>query len=397
MFEANRRFILQSFAVGAGTLAASQSLAAPDDGHAAGHDVASASDYMKTIPRKTGDPVTFTASLDRAPIKATSGGWAREITARTLPIAADIAGAHLFIKAGGAREMHWHNSAEWDYVVDGHCQVTVVDPEGVAEVVNLGPGDLWYFPKGHGHAIQTLGTVPCHAILAFDDGLYGEHGTFGISDWMSRYDSQTLAQAFAVPADTFADIPKAETYIMQGEVLALDGAQAHATRELDHARTHRFSLAAQKPRISGAGGSFSVASSKEFPLSTAMTGTLLQLRRGGMHEPHWHVNANEWLYALKGKVRVMLFAPDKRLAVAELSVGDCAYIPRNCGHSIENVGAEDAEIIGVLDSGAYHESSLSDWLSKAPRHLLANNFGVAETTVASFKKHLAISAANAPT
>jgi oxalate decarboxylase len=128
-----------------------------------------------------------------------------------------------------------------------------------------------------------------------------------------------------------------------------------------------------------------------------MTGTLLQLRRGGMHEPHWHVDANEWLYTLKGKIRVMLFAPDKRLATAELSVGDCAYIPRNCGHSVQNVGTEDAEIIGVLDSGIYHESSLSDWLSKAPRHLLANNFGVAETTVASFKKHLAISAANAPT
>jgi oxalate decarboxylase len=397
MFEANRRIFLQSFAVGAGTLAASQSFAAADDGHAAGHDVAPATDYMKTIPRKTGDPVTFTASLDKAPIKATSGGWAREITARTLPIGTDIAGAHLFIKAGGAREMHWHNSAEWAYVVDGHCQVTVVDPDGAAEIANLGPGDLWYFPKGHGHAIQTLGTAPCHAILAFDDGLYGEHGTFGISDWMSRYDSQTLAQAFGVPAETFAGIPKAETYIMQGEVVALDGPQARATRELDHARTHRFSLAAQKPRINAPGGSFYVASSKEFPLSTAMTGTLLQLRPGGMHEPHWHVDANEWLYALKGKTRVTLFAPDKRLAVAELSVGDCAYIPRNCGHSIQNVGTEDAEIIGVLDSGVYHESSLSDWLAKAPRHLLANNFGIAETAVTSFRKHLAISAANAPT
>jgi oxalate decarboxylase len=273
----------------------------------------------------------------------------------------------------------------------------VVDPDRLAEVVNLGPGDLWYFPKGHGHAIQTLGTAPCHAILAFDDGLYGEHGTFGISDWMSRYDSQTLAQVFSMPAETFVDIPKAETYIMQGEVVALDGPQAGATRELDHARTHRFSLAAQKPRINAPGGSFSVASSREFPLSRTMTGTLLQLRRGGMHEPHWHVDANEWLYTLKGKIRVMLFAPDKRLATAELSVGDCAYIPRNCGHSVQNVGTEDAEIIGVLDNGIYHESSLSDWLSKAPRHLLANNFGVAETAVASFKKHLAISAANAPT
>jgi oxalate decarboxylase len=396
MFEANRRLFLQSVALSAGTLAASQSLAGADDGHAAGRDVAPASEFMKTIPRKSGDPVGFTASLDKAPIKATSGGWAREITARTLPIAVDIAGAHLFIKAGGAREMHWHNSAEWAYVVDGHCQVTVVDPDGVSEVVNLGPGDLWYFPKGHSHAIQTLGTAPCHAILAFDDGLYGEHGTFGISDWMSRYDSTTLAQAFGVSADTFADIPKAETYIMQGEVIALDSPQARATRELDRTRTHRFALAAQKPRINGPGGAFYVASSREFPLSTTMTGTLLRLRPGAMHEPHWHVDANEWLYALKGRTRVTLFAPDKRLAVAELSAGDCAYVPRNCGHSVQNIGTEDAEIIGVLDNAGYRESSLSDWLAKAPRHLLANNFGVAETAVASFKKHLAISAANAP-
>src|SRR5579871_2290045 len=283
MLNPNRRIFLEAFALGAGALAASQASAAPTDGHAAGSDVAPAGEFLKTIPRKTGDAVTFTASLDKAPIKATSGGWAREITTRGLPIATDIAGAHLFINAGGSREMHWHNSAEWAFIVDGHCQVTVVDADGAAEIANLGPGDLWYFPKGHGHAIQTLGTAPCHAILAFDDGLYGEHGTFGISDWMSRYDSQTLAQAFGVPAETFAGIPKAETYIMQGEVVALDGPQARATRELDHARTHRFSLAAQQPRINAPGGSFYVASSKEFPLSTAMTGTLLQLRPGGMH------------------------------------------------------------------------------------------------------------------
>jgi len=204
MFEANRRIFLQSVALGAGTLATSQSFAAGSDGHAAGYDVSAAAEYLKTVPRKSGDPVVFTASLDKGPIKATSGGWAREITTRGLPIATDIAGAHLFMNAGGAREMHWHNSAEWAYIVDGHCQVTVVDPDGVAEVVNLAPGDLWYFPKGHGHAIQTLGPAPCHAILAFDDGLYSEHGTFGISDWMSRYDTQALSQAFGVSAEAFA-------------------------------------------------------------------------------------------------------------------------------------------------------------------------------------------------
>jgi len=384
MFKSSRRLFIQSVAFGAGVLGAAKSALAAPDGHAAGYDVAPASEFLKTIPRKSGDPVAFTASPDKGPIKATSGGWAREVTARTLPLATGIAGAHLFVNAGGAREMHWHNSVEWAYVVDGHCQVTVVDPEGQLEVVNLAPGDLWFFPRGHSHAIQTLGASPCHAILAFDDGLYSEHGTFGISDWMSRYDAPTLSQALGVSTGTFSPNPKAETYIMQGEVLALDGPQAKLARALDHGRTHRFPLMAQKPRVSTAGGQLYVASAKEFPVSSTMTGTMLKLKPGAMHEPHWHTDANEWHYVLKGRTRVTLFAFDKRVAVAELSAGECAYIPANCGHSIQNIGQEDAEVVGVLDSGTYHESSLGDWLAKAPRHLLANNFGVPEGAVANF-------------
>lgn len=52
----------------------------------------------------------------------------------------------------------------------------------------------------------------------------------------------------------------------------------------------------------------------------------------------------------------------------------------------------------MLDSGTYHESYLSDWLAKAPRHLLANNFGVLEKDVANFSKtRMTISAPAAPT
>jgi oxalate decarboxylase len=385
MFETNRRLFFGALAFGAGSIAALRSLAAANDGHAAGYDVAPASERLSLIPRRPGDPVTFTASLDKGPIKATSGGWARDITMRSLPIATDMAGAHLFINAGGAREMHWHNSAEWAYILAGYCQVTVVDAEGAAEVANLGPGDLWFFPKGHAHAIQTLGSEPCHAILAFDDGLYSEHGTFGISDWMSRFDAPMLAQAYGLSKDFSAKIPTAETYIMQGEIITLDGPQARMAKELDHTRTHRFQLMAQTPWANTPGGTIHIASAREFPITT-MTGIVVRLKPGAMHQPHWHPNANEWHYVAKGRIRVTLFASDKRMAVAELSPGDCAYIPRGCGHSVQNIGAEDCEIVGALDSGTFQEISLWDWMAKAPRHLLANNFGVSEQALADFSK-----------
>ena len=378
MTDSNRRAFLGGLLLATGGLAASQSLAAGNDGHALGYDVAPASDPLALIPRRTGDPVTFTASLDKSPIKATSGGWARDITSKALPIATNIAGAHLYLNPGGVREMHWHNSAEWAYILAGHCQVTVVDPQAETEVANYGPGDLWYFPAAHAHAIQAIGTEPCHAILAFDDGLYAEHGTFGLSDWISRLDPELLARTLGLPKDIATRIPTAEVYIKQGEVIERDSAKSQAVQVLDQTRTHRHRLLAQKPRVKSSGGTIHVASAREYPISTTITGVVTRLNAGAVHAPHWHPNANEWHYVAKGRTRVTLFATDKRMAAAELSVGDCAYIPRGCGHTVENIGSGECEIVGVLDSGTYSEALLSDWLAQAPRQLLANNLGLPE-------------------
>jgi oxalate decarboxylase len=394
MLSTSRRMFLGAIALGGSAFSAVRAFAAGTDGHAAGYDVSPASNFMPLVPRKSGDPVVFTASLDSAPIKATSGGWAREITTRSLPLATGIAGAHLFVNPGGCREMHWHNAAEWAYVLSGHCQVTVVDPQGEIEVANYGAGDLWYFPQGHSHAIQTIGTEPCHAILAFDDGLYSEHGTFGISDWMSRLTPEVLSQAYGVAQASLAKIPTAETYIMQGEVVAGDSRQARAVKELDRARTHRFHLMAQQPRVSSEGGWLRIASAREFPISTTMTAMLLHLKPGALQQPHWHANANEWHYVAKGRARVTLFAADKRMAVAELAVGDCAYIPRNCGHSVQNIGTDECEMVGVWDSGTFSESTLTQWLHNAPRHLLANNLGMPQDAVPRFEERPLIVAAN---
>src|ERR1044072_1917867 len=362
--------------VGSASLATTVAAATGRDGHAAGYDVSPAGDHLAVIPRRTGDAMKFTASLDGGPIKATSGGWARDITTRSLPIATAIAGAHLYLNAGGVREMHWHDSAEWAYVLAGHCQVTVVDPEGETEVANYGPGDLWYFPKGHSHAIQALGSEPCHAVLAFDDGLYAEHGAFGLSDWISRLDAGMVSQVTGLSKETVGQIPPAEVYIRQGEVIGRDTPEGRTQQVMNRKRTHRYALMAHPPRVKSAVGTIHVASAKEYRISTTLTGIVTRLKGRECHEPHWHAHANEWHYVSKGKVRVTLFAMDKRLATAEMSPGDCAYIPRHCGHSIQNIGKEEWELVGVLDSPHYEEATLSDWMKRAPRHLLANNLGL---------------------
>ena len=386
--ETARRQFLGGMAFGAAALATGRAMAASgSDAHAAGYDAAAASDFMQTVPRKSGQAAAFTFALDQNPVKATSGGWAREVTARHLPLATEIAGAHLYMNPGGSREMHWHSTAgEWAYVLAGQCQVAVLDPGGELDVANYGPGDLWYFPRGHAHGIFTLGDQPCHALLTFSDGLYSERGTFGISDWLSRFDPATLARNFGVSPASIAAFPQGETYINQGEVIPLNSKLAHDLHDLPPAKSHRYRLMASKPWRSFPGGTVHIASAREFPMSANMTGLVTRLQPGAMQTLHWHPNANEWFYVSKGHLRATLFTADKHMAVAELGVGDCGYFPQGWGHSLEAIGSEGCEIIATLDSGEFQETSVSEWIAKVPRHMLTNNLHTDETVLAQFPR-----------
>ena len=384
MIQATRRLLIAGAFLGFAATAArvAQAEVVPD-GHAAGFDVAPAPNPLTLVPRRPGPAAVFTASLDTAPLKQTSGGWAREVTSRTLPIATAIAGAHLFVNPGGCREMHWHNSDEWAIVLGGHGQVTAIDPTGDMEIVNVAPGDLWYFPRGHAHSIQTLGSTPLHAILVFNDGLYAEHGTFGLSDWMSRLELTDLAHALGIEPDTVAAMPKGETYIMQGRILALDGPEAQTEQPWPAGRSHRHRLLAETSRVKTPGGSIHSATQADFPI-TSMSSLVTRLKPGAMQQLHWHTQANEWHYVTQGKVRATLFGPDKHLATAELGPGDCAYVPANCGHNLQNVGTAVSEVVSVLDAPQYAEAGLSDWLRQAPAHLLANNLGLDASSLPRF-------------
>lgn len=386
IMDFERRRVLGGLALGVGTLATVQARATDGDGHAAGRDAESSSKFLRTIPRKPGDAQAFTASLDSGPIKATSGGWARDLTTNQLPIATGIAGAHLFLNAGGIREMHWHSSAEWAYVIAGRCQATVVDPAGVMEIVNFGPGDTWSFPAGHAHAIQALGASPCHAVLTFDDGRYGEHGTFGLSDYMSRLDGAMLHTTLGVSDVVAQRLPEGETYIVQGPVVRLESEQAIEERRLDAMRSHRFALSESKPLIETEAGSLRVASAAAFPISSTMTGFLQTLQPGAIHAPHWHPGGNEWQFLLEGRTKVTLFEAEKRMASAEMAPGDCAYLPRAVGHTVQNIGTGPCHIVGVHDTASYAECSLSQWLSTVPTHLIAANLGLTESEVASLPR-----------
>jgi oxalate decarboxylase len=328
----------------------------------------------------------FVRSLDGSKPKITSGGWAKESTEHQLPIMKGLAGVHMFLNPGGSRELHWHAiAAEWAYVIDGHCQTVVLDPSGQTEVNNYGPGDLWFFPKGHGHSIQTIGDKPCHFLLSFDNGAFSEHGTFSITDWVDLTPKPMLGENFSVAADLFNSFPKGETYIQAGPVLPFSAAKdAPWPKE----STHKFALLRDpRARRDFDGGSFYLATVDEWPISKTMSGGLMVIKPGRMKELHWNPNADEFHFYLQGKGQVALFGSGGRGRVADVTAGDSAYIPAGYGHAIVNTGTEDLEVVQTWNAGKFEEITLKHWVETAPEYLIANNFaGVPEATLTAIRQ-----------
>jgi oxalate decarboxylase len=150
----------------------------------------------------------------------------------------------------------------------------------------------------------------------------------------------------------------------------------------------RFQLGAVAPK-SWNGGWAKEATVAEFPVSEKLAGVLMSLNPGGLRELHWHANAAEWAYVIKGQCRVTTINPQGQSQIADFAAGDVWYFPRGFGHSIQGIGAEDCLFVLVFDNGYFSEFgtfSISDWVGHTPPEVLAKNFGVAASTFANFPK-----------
>lgn len=327
-------------------------------------------------PVTSGDQLpTFKFELEKTEGRVMGTSYGKEATVEQLPISKGIAGVSMRMEPGVMRELHWHaTAAEWALVTQGHVRTTVIDPAGCAETNDFEPGDVWYFPRGHGHVIEALGDQPCHFILVFDNGYFSEFGTFSISDWIGHAPTELLAKNFGLPASTFDSFPKSEVYFAKGKVpppVAAPPLQGWKLPPL----THKYSLMSQKPYEIFDGGREWRVEGSQFPISTTMTGVVLEMDAGALRELHWHPNAVEWQYVLNGEFNVTLFGSKGRWREESLRQGDVGYIPQGFGHSIENTGSDRARILIVFNNGHYQTIDLSQWIAGNPTDVLATNFG----------------------
>ncbi|CAE6417481.1 unnamed protein product [Rhizoctonia solani] len=345
-------------------------------------------DFLAPPSTDSGSVQNVKWSLSLSHNRMQSGGWARQQNENDMPIATAMAGVNMRLKAGAMRELHWHTTAEWSYVLAGSCRITSVDQEGRNYIADVYPGDLWYFPAGIPHGLQGLNDTAdgCEFLLVLDSGTFSEDSTFQVTDWMAHVPKEVLAKNFQVNASAFDHIPSRELYMIPSAVPT-------GTPEEDGVTSPQgtvplpFSFAASKaPATNTTGGSVKIIDSRTFNVSKTISVAEVTVEVGGMRELHWHPTQPEWSFFMQGNARITVFASSANARTFNYQAGDIGYVPPSFGHYVENIGNTTLKFLEIFNSDIYEDISLNQWLALTPPEMVKAHLQLSDDTISKLQK-----------
>ena len=120
---------------------------------------------------------------------------------------------------------------------------------------------------------------------------------------------------------------------------------------LESKNRYTFKMAAMQPTLSSPGGDARVVDSTNFPISSSIAAAMVTIKPGAMREMHWHPNASEWQYWIKGKGRmtVVTTGATERLEQS-FQRQRCRLRVEHGRHCIENTGSEDLVFLEMFKS-----------------------------------------------
>jgi oxalate decarboxylase len=311
-------------------------------------------------------------------------GWTHQVTQRELPPSTDITGVNMRLTRGSFRELHWHTSDEWAYMIDGNARITVLNPDGTVFIDDVTKGDLWFFPAGYPHSIQGLGPGDgCQFLLVFDEGMFSEDNTFLLSSWVAHTPPEILTKNSNLDRSAIAKLPKNELYTFPAELsgsLAQDKS-AVGGRSVESPIQYTFKMASMAPTKKTSGGEVRIVDSRNFPASNQISAALVTIKPGGMRELHWHPNAQEWQFYLAGNGRTTIFMPPNRARTMDFNANDVGFVPQVAPHYIENTGDTDIVFLEMFKTDRYVDVSMNNWLRHLPPELVTSHLNIDEATI----------------
>lgn len=158
-------------------------------------------------------PLKFSFSLSAmTPTFRRSSGEVRIIDTRNFPVSNTISAAHVRVKPGGLRELHWHQNAdEWSYFIEGKGRMTVFFNGAKARTADFFAGDVGLVPKTLGHYVENTGDTDLVFLEMFKANRFED---LALSEWILHAPPELIAGHLGIGADLLGQIPKEKAVLM---------------------------------------------------------------------------------------------------------------------------------------------------------------------------------------
>ena len=382
----SRRAFVGAAAMAGATFAASNAFAQTRSELVAGRNGNNASDpgpentvLLRANPNSNlppftdrGNPPPIWYSFDLTPKRVESGGWTHQVTSREIPRSQDLAGVNMRLTAGSFRELHWHLADEWAIMLTGKSRVTVMQPDGKMFIDDIGPGDLWYFPAGYPHSIQGLEGDGCEFLLVFDQGDFSEDDTFLLSQFLAHTPPEVVEKNTGWKRQEWNQLPQTELYIFEAPLPgALEDDKRFLGKFLETENQYTFKMGSMQPTFQDGNGDVRIVDSANFTVARNIAAAMVTIKPGGIREMHWHPNASEWQYWIKGQGRMTVVFTEAKARTVDFKANDVGFVPSMAGHYIENTGTEDVVFLEMFKAPRYQDVSLNQWIARMPDKMAA--------------------------
>lgn len=296
-----------------------------------------------------------------------SGGFRTDITADQLPVLTGLSLSILELQAKAFREPHWHpNANELSYCISGKGFMTIFGPGNNHDSFTIDPGEIVFVPKGFMHHIENIGNEPLKMLICFN---HERPEDLDLSMGIKVMPDHILGATFSLQANFFDKLQTTkESFIAKNSSSILSLPKIN--------NRYKFNLEAAIPPIQTDGGWVKLSNDFFLPTLNELAVYSLMLNPKGAREPHWHPNAGELNYLVKGSARITLLSPKGKSDTFDMKPGDLSFMPKGYLHHIENTGDDDAQYIIFFDNKEPSDVGFSGCLGAYSNNILASLFDV---------------------
>ncbi len=305
------------------------------------------------------------------------GGSLTVVTAKETPGLVNISFAHLQLHKRGALEPIWHpNAHKIGYCTAGDVLVSMRSPGGV-EMFTVKAGEMFFIPQGYVHHIENISEKEATINFAMN---HTHPETMHLSNAIYSLSDNVFHSTFNISSKFFQGLKKNKDKEMIKNLSK--GKKAKGSI----ASRYKFNIKDSAKTISTKGGYLQLGIKPNLPVLQGLGILGFGLNPKGIVEPHWHTNAGELIYIVKGHTRITVLSPDGKVDTMEVSGGEGAFAPASHFHNIENVGKEDVEVIAFFSHAEPDYIGIGEVVGSYSNEVLASTFNVAPSYFNSFKK-----------